>query len=206
MVEYFHKGGPVMWPLLGLLTIALIFVIVKFWILLHAKINKDKFIDKMLASLDKKNVDAAINECEKTRGPIAAVIHAALLRANKKLGQIERAVENAAAIEMSFLEKGMWVLSTVVSIAPMLGFLGTVWGMIVAFDQIAKAGDIIPSQVAGGISIALITTLSGLAIAIPIQFFYNIFVNMVDKMVIDMEDSANSVVEKMIEENLIEQE
>lgn len=206
MVEYFHKGGPIMWPLLAIFGIGMIFVIIKFWILFRSKIKKKKFLSNLMEHLGNKDVDQAVEMCEETRGPIASVIHAALLRAGKGLDQIERAIENAAAIEMSFLEKGMWVLSTIVSVAPMLGFLGTVYGMILSFRKIAEAGDIIPSQVAGGISIALITTLSGLAIAIPIQFFYNVFVNMVDNMVIDMEDSANSVVEKMLEEDLAGEE
>ncbi|MBN1755062.1 MotA/TolQ/ExbB proton channel family protein [bacterium] len=207
MVYYFNKGGFIMKPLLILLIIGIAFGIVKFWILLRSSINKKKFTKKILDSISsEKGLDGAIAICEKTRGPIAAVFHAGLIRVGKGLDAVERAIENTAAIEMSFLEKGMVWLSTIISVAPMLGFLGTVQGMIVAFDQIAKAGDIIPSDVAGGISIALLTTFFGLFIAIPMQIIYNYFVGKVDKTVIDMEDSANVLVENLLEMNIIKKE
>ncbi|MBN2542894.1 MotA/TolQ/ExbB proton channel family protein [bacterium] len=203
MVYYFNKGGFIMKPLLALLIIGIAFGIVKFWILIRSSINKKKFMKRILDSIKEGGVDKAVSICEKTRGPVAAVLHAGLIRVDKGLEAVERGIENAAAIEMSFLEKGMAWLSTIISVSPMLGFLGTVQGMIVAFDQIAKAGDIIPSEVAGGISIALLTTFFGLFIAIPMQIIYNYFVSKVDKMVIDMEDSANVLVENLLEMNLM---
>jgi biopolymer transport protein ExbB len=121
------------------------------------------------------------------------------MRVDRGLEHVEKAIENAGTIEMSFLEKGLVWLATIANIAPMLGFLGTVSGMISAFAAIAEAGDIEPSIVASGISEALITTASGLAIAIPIQAFHNFFVSRIDRLIIDMEESANDLIDFLID-------
>lgn len=192
-----------MWPLLGLLIIGIAFVIVKFWLLMRASINSKKFFNDIKKSLDSGGVKKGIELCEKTRGPLSALFHAGLERCDRGLTHVERAIENEAAIQLGFLESGMIWLSTIISVAPMLGFLGTVQGMIVAFETIAKSNDIVPSEVAGGISTALLTTFSGLAIAIPIQIFFNYFVNKVDRMVVEMEDYSNKLVEFLIDNNLI---
>ncbi|HDG68082.1 MAG TPA: MotA/TolQ/ExbB proton channel family protein [candidate division Zixibacteria bacterium] len=203
MVTYFNKGGFLMWPLLGLFIIGLIIAIVKLWLLLRARINSKKFLAKVLDTIKNKGIDEAIKLCEKTRGPVAALFHAALLKVDKGLEYVDTAVENEAAVQMGILEKGMIWLSTIVAIAPMLGFLGTVQGMIVAFDQIARSNDIVPSEVAGGISVALLTTFAGLAIAIPMQFFYNLFVAMIDGMIVDMEDATNKLIENLIDMGIL---
>jgi len=203
MVEYFNKGGLMMYPLLGLLIIGIAFAIVKFWLLMRARINAKKFFAKITNAIKGGNIRQGIEICEKTRGPLSALFHAGLERADKGLSYIERAVENEAAVQLGFLERGMVWLSTIVSVAPMLGFLGTVQGMIIAFDTIAKSNDIVPSEVAGGISVALLTTFFGLAIAIPMQIFYNYFVSRVDNIVVEMEDYSNKLVEYLIENNLI---
>ncbi len=203
MVTYFNKGGFLMWPLLGLFIIGLIIAIVKLWLLLRARINSKKFLEKVLDTIKNKGIDEAIKLCEKTRGPVAALFHAALLKVDKGLEYVDTAVENEAAVQMGILEKGMIWLSTIVAIAPMLGFLGTVQGMIVAFDQIARSNDIVPSEVAGGISVALLTTFAGLAIAIPMQFFYNLFVAMIDGMIVDMEDATNKLIENLIDMGIL---
>jgi biopolymer transport protein ExbB len=121
------------------------------------------------------------------------------MRVDRGLEQVEKAIENAGTIEMSFLERGLVWLATVANVAPMLGFLGTVSGMISAFAAIAEAGDVNATIVASGISEALITTASGLAIAIPIQAAHNYFVSRVDRLVIDMEESANDLIDYLIE-------
>ena len=203
MVTYFNKGGFLMWPLLGLFIIGLIIAIVKLWLLLRARINSKKFLAKILQTIKDEGIDEAIKLCEKTRGPVAALFHAALLKVDKGLEYVDTAVENEAAVQMGILEKGMIWLSTIVAIAPMLGFLGTVQGMIVAFDQIARSNDIVPSEVAGGISVALLTTFAGLAIAIPMQFFYNLFVAMIDGMIVDMEDATNKLIENLIDMGIL---
>ena len=203
MVYYFNKGGFLMWPLLGLLIIGLVIAIVKLWTLFRARINSKKFLKDILEAVKKDGTQKAIDLCERTRGPVSAIFHAGLSRLDKGIEYVERSIENEAAIQMGILEKGMIWLSTIISIAPMLGFLGTVQGMIVAFDQIARSNDIVPSEVAGGISIALLTTFFGLAIAIPMQFFYNWFVSIIDSIVVDMEDSANQLIENLIDMGIL---
>jgi biopolymer transport protein ExbB len=121
------------------------------------------------------------------------------MRVDRGLEHVEKAIENAGTIEMSFLEKGLVWLATVANIAPMLGFLGTVSGMISAFASIAAAGDVNATIVASGISEALITTASGLAIAIPVQAAHNYFVSRIDRLIIDMEESANDLIDYLIE-------
>ncbi len=203
MVHYFNKGGFLMWPLLFLFIIGIIIAIVKLWLLFRAKINSKKFLDKILNLIKDEGVDSAIERCEKTRGPIAALFHAGLTRVDRGLEYVNNSIENEAVIQMGILEKGMIWISTIISIAPMLGFLGTVQGMILAFDQIARSNDIVPSEVAGGISVALLTTFFGLAIAIPLQFFYNWSVAIIDGIVVDMEDSANQLVENLIDMGIL---
>ncbi|MCD6166652.1 MotA/TolQ/ExbB proton channel family protein [candidate division KSB1 bacterium] len=202
MVEYFNKGGLFMWPILFLLIVGLVISFERFWTLSRASINTRKFLDKIKGALDKGGVPAAIEVCESTRGPIASIFHAGLLRANRGLEHVEKAIMNAGSIEMAFLEKGLVWLATVVSLAPMLGFLGTVAGMVRAFDAIAKANDVSPAIVAEGISIALLTTLFGLVVAIIIQFFHNYFVAKVDKLIIDMEESSIELVDTLLEKKL----
>ncbi|RKY89201.1 MotA/TolQ/ExbB proton channel family protein [candidate division KSB1 bacterium] len=202
MVEYFNKGGLFMWPILFLLIVGLVISFERFWTLSRASINTRKFLDKIKGALDKGGVPAAIEVCENTRGPIASIFHAGLLRANRGLEHVEKAIMNAGSIEMAFLEKGLVWLATVVSLAPMLGFLGTVTGMVRAFDAIAKANDVSPAIVAEGISIALLTTLFGLVVAIIIQFFHNYFVAKVDKLIIDMEESSIELVDTLLEKKL----
>ncbi len=192
-----------MWPLLFLFIIGIVIAIVKLWLLFRAKINSKKFLDKILSLIKDKGVDSAIELCEKTRGPIAALFHAGLTRVDRGLEYVNNSIENEAVIQMGILEKGMIWISTIISIAPMLGFLGTVQGMILAFDQIARSNDIVPSEVAGGISVALLTTFFGLAIAIPLQFFYNWSVAIIDGIVVDMEDSANQLVENLIDMGIL---
>ncbi|HNQ42969.1 MAG TPA: MotA/TolQ/ExbB proton channel family protein, partial [Candidatus Cloacimonadota bacterium] len=119
-------------------------------------------------------------------------------KADSGLAAVEKAIENAAMIEMSYLEKGFLELSTAITLAPMLGFLGTVSGMISAFDAIAAARAVDATIVASGIKIALITTQAGLIVAIPVQFFNNIFVTMVDSLVIDMQRASEKVIEAML--------
>jgi biopolymer transport protein ExbB len=199
MVELFIKGGPFMWPLLFSLIVGIAVAFVKFWTLTRASINTRKFLAKIKGALSTGGVDAATEICVNTRGPVASIFHAGLLRAGRGVEHVEKAIEGAATIEMAFLERGMVWLATVANIAPLLGFLGTVSGMIKAFEAIALAGDIEPSLVASGISEALITTASGLAIAIPIQALHNFFVSRIDKLIIEMEESSSDLVDTLTE-------
>lgn len=198
MVDYFVKGGPFMWPLLAFLIIGLAFVLERFWTLSRATIDSRKFNASIKDALD-TGIDKAIDVCANTRGPIANVIQAGLTRVDRGIEHVEKAIMGSGTIEMAFLERNLVWLATVVSIAPMLGFLGTVSGMVNAFDSIAQANDISPSLVAGGISEALLTTMFGLIVAIIIQFFHNFFVSRIDRIVADMEESTQEFVELLIE-------
>ncbi|OQX86083.1 flagellar motor protein MotA [candidate division KSB1 bacterium 4484_87] len=193
MVELFIKGGFMMWPILFFFVLGLVISLERLWSLSRASVNK--------SALSEGGVDAAKEVCENTRGPLASIFHAGLSRANEGIEAVEKAIANAGSIEMAFLEKGLIWLSTVVSVAPMLGFTGTVWGMIMAFEDIAKANDISPTIVATGISVALLTTMFGLIVAIIIQFFHNYFVSRIDKLIIDMEEGSVELVDTLVNLN-----
>jgi biopolymer transport protein ExbB len=197
MVKLFLDGGEFMWPILALLVVGLAFVIERFWTLTRASVNTRKFLSKIRVALEEGGVKAATEECEKTPGPVASIFHAGLSRANKGVTYVEKAITTAGSLEMAFLERGMVVLSTVIVLAPMLGFTGTVWGMVGAFDSIKKANDISPAIVAGGISQALLTTLFGLVVAMIIQVFNNYFTSRIDKLIIDMEESSVELIETL---------
>jgi biopolymer transport protein ExbB len=199
MLELFYSGGPFMYPLLISLLLGLAVAFERLWAISRASINTRKFLQRIKVALKEEGITAAQEVCANTRGPVAAIFHAGLMRVDRGLEHVEKAIENAGTIEMSFLEKGLVWLATIANIAPMLGFLGTVSGMISAFAAIAEAGDIEPSIVASGISEALITTASGLAIAIPIQAFHNFFVSRIDRLIIDMEESANDLIDFLID-------
>jgi biopolymer transport protein ExbB len=203
MVKLFLDGGEFMWPILGLLIVGLAFVIERFWTLTRASVNTRKFLGRIRVALEEGGVKAATEECEKTPGPVASIFHAGLSRASKGIAYVEKAITTAGSLEMAFLERGMVVLSTVIVLAPMLGFTGTVWGMVGAFDSIKKANDISPAIVAGGISQALLTTLFGLIVAMIIQVFNNYFTSRIDKLIIDMEESSVELIEALadLEEN-----
>lgn len=199
MVQLFLDGGLMMWFILGFFILGIAISLERAWTLSRASINTRKFLARIKTALTEGGVDAAKEVCENTRGPLASIFHAGLARADTGIEQVEKSIMNAGSIEMAFLERGLIWLATVVSVAPMLGFTGTVWGMIVAFEDIAKANDISPSIVASGISIALLTTLFGLIVAIIIQFFHNFFVSRIDKLIIDMEESSVELVDSLIE-------
>ncbi len=188
-----------MWPLLGFLVLGIVFSLERLWTLTRATINSRKFTEQIRSALSDGGTEKAIDICSNTRGPIANVVHSGLQHVNRGIADVEKAIMTSGTIEMAFLEKNLVWLATVVSIAPMLGFLGTVSGMVNAFKSIAQANDISPSLVAGGISEALLTTMFGLVIAIIIQFFHNLFVTRIDKIVADMEESTLEVTDMLID-------
>ena len=144
----------------------------------------------VIKSLDNDGIDNTIELCNNTPGPVDEIFHAGLSRFHRGLREVEKAVQDAGGLEMSFLEKNMIWMNAVITIAPMLGFTGTVAGMVNAFDAIAAANDISPAVVAGGISQALLTTAFGLIVAMIIQIFQNFFVSMIDKLILDMEENS----------------
>ncbi len=200
MVELFLKGGNFMWPILGVFVFGLAFAIERLIsLLLSMSSNKKKFVMKVNSALREEGPEAAMEVCASTRGPIASVFNAGLMRLNRGVDAMEKAIMNAGQIEMSFLEKNLVWISTVIGVAPMLGFTGTVWGMISAFDSIAASNDITPSIVADGISQALLTTVFGLIVAMIMQIFSNLFIAIIDKIVNDMQEASIEFVETLVE-------
>ena len=199
MVEYFVDGGAFMWPILILLIFGLMFALERFYSLMMSSINSKKFFAEVKDTLDSGGVDDALELCNKTRGPVAEVFHAGLSRTHRGLDEVEKAIQNAGTVEMSFLEKNMIWLNLVVTVAPMLGFTGTVAGMISAFDSIEAANNISPAVVAGGISQALLTTAFGLIVAIIIQLLQNFFVSRIDRLVLEMEENSMQLVDHLYE-------
>ena len=199
MVYYFLEGGAFMWPILLTLLFGLAFVIERAYSLMMSAVDSETFFDSVSQSIKENGTDAAVQVCRETEGPVASIFHAGLSKMSRGLEEVEKAIQNAGAIEMAFLEKNMIWLNAVITIAPMLGFTGTVVGMIAAFDAIKAANDISPAVVAGGISQALLTTAFGLIVAMIIQTFQNVFVARIDKLVLDMEEQSIKILDHLQE-------
>ena len=188
-----------MWPILLTLLFGLAFVIERAYSLMMSAVDSQTFFESVSQSIKENGTDAAIQVCSETEGPVASIFHAGLSKMSRGLDEVEKAIQNAGAIEMAFLEKNMIWLNAVITIAPMLGFTGTVVGMIAAFDAIKAANDISPAVVAGGISQALLTTAFGLIVAMIIQTFQNVFVARIDKLVLDMEEQSIKILDHLQE-------
>ena len=200
MVHYFLEGGGFMWPILLTLLFGLGFAIERFYSLMMSAVDSQSFFDEITNAIDENGAKAAVQVCEETEGPVSAIFHAGLSRMHRGLNDVEKAIQNAGSIEMAFLEKNMIWLNAVITIAPMLGFTGTVVGMIAAFDAIKAANDISPAVVAGGISQALLTTAFGLIVAMIIQTCQNLFVSRIDKLVLDMEEQSVKIMDHLYEQ------
>ena len=190
MVYYFLEGGAFMWPILLTLVFGLGFVLERAYSLMMSGIDSNAFYNSITDSITNDGTKVAKEICSNTQGPVAAIFHAGLSKTDRGIEEVEKAIQNSGAIEMAFLEKNMIWLNAVITIAPMLGFTGTVVGMIAAFDAIKAANDISPAVVAGGISQALLTTAFGLIVAMIIQTFQNVFVARIDKLILDMEEQS----------------
>ncbi|MBN2758605.1 MAG: MotA/TolQ/ExbB proton channel family protein [Bacteroidales bacterium] len=166
-----------------------------------ASTNTNKLLDKVEQALDEGGVEAAKEVCRNTRGPVASIFYQGLDRADEGVEIVEKSVVAYGGVQMGLLEKGITWLALFIALAPMLGFMGTVIGMISAFDSIQAAGDISPALVAGGIKVALITTVSGLIVAIILQIFYNYIVSKIDSIVNQMEDASISLVDIFVKYN-----
>lgn len=200
LVEILEIGGVVMWFLLGFSVVALAFIIERAIALRRAKINVNEFLAKIRkALLVNRSVRDAIKICEQYRGPVASIMKAGLVKYGQPKEEIEKTIENAALYEMGRLERGLTVLATIANVAPLLGFLGTVTGMIASFDALAEAGLSNPGLVAVGIKEALYTTAAGLFIAIPVQIAYNFFMSRINRFVRDIETAANMLLEAFTE-------
>jgi len=161
----------------------------------QVKLNLNEFISKVRGSLLKGNVQGAMGVCEEYRGPVASIVKTGLLKYGKPRDEIEKTMENAAIHEVAYLEKYLTVLATVANIAPLLGFLGTVVGMILSFEVIAEQGLNDPGAVAKGISVALLTTAYGLIVAFFTQPFYNYFTSKVGAYTREIETASNILFE-----------
>ena len=197
MWSYFDRGGPVMWPLLLLSVLAVTVMIWRWLALREATRNVAELMKELRGRLVASDVPGAIGVCEKVGGPVASIVKAGLLRFGRSREEVERSLQDASAHELAVLERGLPVLATIAMIAPLLGFLGTVTGMINSFEALAAVGLNNPAAVARGISQALITTAAGLMIAIPVQMAYNYFVTRVNALVRSMEAAANLVIEAL---------
>ncbi len=199
MIGLFQDGGWAMWPLLVLLIFGVAVTIERWITLSRAAIDADDFFNELENALRTEGPNSAAKLCSETRGPVASVIHAGLLRLERGIDHVEKTIENSGAVEIGALERGMIWLSTVANIAPMVGFLGTVSGMINAFQAIKVRGDVVPADVAGGISEALITTASGLIVGIIIQFFHNLFASRIDRIISDMQEHTAGLVDVLVD-------
>lgn len=198
MTEYFVKGGAFMWPILILFVIGIIISLYKLFTLLGTGRNAGQLMSDVKKALATQGVDGAMKHVKGTK-PVEELVAAGLKNLKYGIDNVEKALVNEGSMQVTYLWGGMIWLSTVVALAPMLGFLGTVWGMVGAMDAIAAANDISPSIVAGGISEALLTTAFGLIVAIIIQTFQNVFQSIIDKRQIDMEETSVALVETFVE-------
>lgn len=164
--------------------------------------NTRKLLNSVEAALKTGGIEAAKNICKNTRGPVASIFYQGLDRYNEGLDIVEKSIVSYGSVLMGRLEKGLSWISLFIALAPMLGFLGTVIGMVGAFDAIAAAGDISPTIVASGIKVALLTTVFGLIVAIILQIFYNYILSKIDSLVNDMEDSTISFIEILVKNDL----
>ncbi len=201
--EKFIEGG---WFFMSIVLVVLIlglaFSLERIITLNIASANTDKLLSAIDDSLKTGNVNGAMEACKSTQGPTASVLYEGLKRAGDGPEGVEKAIVSYGAVQMGLLEKGLIWISLFISIAPMLGFMGTVIGMIQAFDTIEASGEIIPSEVAGGIKVALLTTVFGLIAAIILQVFYNYIVSKVDGIVTKMEESSIGLVDLMVENKI----
>jgi len=196
LTTLFADGGPMMYPLIVCSLIALGVVIAKAWTLWIAHKDTVSVLEKVEEAAVAGRLDEAAEVAAATPGPAAAILLAGLRRIRSltlNRGELEQAISTAGAIELSFLERGLVILATVANVAPLMGFLGTVAGMILAFASIESAGNVDPGLVAGGIKVALVTTAAGLTIAIPVNIGYNFFVTRIDKLIVDMEQSTQKI-------------
>ena len=197
LVDYYVRGGVFMHPILFCSILGLAVIIERLYVLSKARTNTKALMNSVLTTFESQGIEAARTLLERTKGPVAAVLHAGLLRIDRGTDAVEKSIVSAAAIEVTFLERGLIWLSSVANIAPLLGFLGTVSGMIHAFEAIAAAEYVSAKLVSAGIAEALITTAAGLMVAIPVQMAYNYFVQTIDRFVVEMEESAADLLDAL---------
>ena len=196
LMNLFADGGAMMYPLVICSLLAFGVIIAKGWTLFVAHRESQGLLEEIKSLSLEGRIDEALHMAEERPGPVAAILYSGLRRVKERQASgrdVEKAVQTTGVIELGFLERGLVILATIANVAPLMGFLGTVAGMISAFGAIAEAGQVDATLVAGGIKVALITTATGLAIAVPVNIAYNFFVTRVDKLIVDMEEGTGAV-------------
>lgn len=201
--EKFIEGGvEYMWPILICMILGLAVSIERIITLNMATVNTKKLLSQIEDALAKGGVEAAKEVTKNTRGPIASIFTQGLMRAPEGIDMVEKSVVSYGGVEMGRLERGLIWISLFISLGPMLGFFGTVVGMVQAFDAIEAAGDISPQVVAGGMKVALITTVGGLIVGMVLQILYNYLVSKIDGLVNTMEDASISLVDILVKHKI----
>ena len=199
----FIEGGPEFMALVSIaLVIGLAFCIERIIYLSLAKVNSKKLMGAIADALSRGDVEAAKAICSNTAGPVASICYQGLLRIDEGVETVERSVVSYGSLQSSNLEKGCSWITLFIAMAPSLGFLGTVIGMVQSFDDIQKAGDISPTIVAGGMKVALITTIYGIVVALVLQVFYNFILTKIEAITADMEDSSITLLDLLAKHNL----
>jgi biopolymer transport protein ExbB len=196
--KFIEGGWEWMSPVLICLIIGLAIVVERIIYLNLSSTNTNKLLAKIEDAIKAGGVDAAKAVCRDTRGPVASIFYQGLDRAHEGIEIVEKSIVSYGSVQMAQMERGLIWISLFIALAPMLGFMGTVVGMISAFDAIEAAGDISPSLVAGGIKVALLTTVAGLIVAVILQIFYNYLVSKVDSLVNAMEDASISLIDILV--------
>jgi len=202
--DKFIEGDPIwMTPVLICFLVGLTIVIERLITLYLSGINTRNFIAKIEDLLKAKDVAGAKEVCRMSRGPIASIYYQGLDRVDEGIEKVEASVQSYGSVQMGQLEKGLVWISLFIALSPMLGFLGTVVGMIQAFDKIAEVGDISPTIVASGIKVALLTTVAGLIVAIILQVFYNLILSKIDSIANEMEEASITLTDMLIKNSIV---
>ena len=197
MAFIWDETGFMRWPLSACVLIGFVVIIWKFVDLTRKSLATRKILAEVDGLLAENRMDEAMEAASASSAQAARILYAGMERADEGSERVNKAIENEGLIQLSKLEKGLVVLATLTNVAPLLGFLGTVIGMIIAFQSIEAAGEVEATLVAGGIKVALLTTAAGLVIAIPVSVAHNFFVSRIDSLVIDMEESAQNMIDTL---------
>lgn len=190
MQELFYKGGPLMYPLAIMSVMSVAIIAERVWFLRKARMDTSEFMTRINEALKENKIEAAAAICEEYQGPLGSVFREALKKHQRSREEIEKSIEGSGSVEVAKMERNLIVLGTIGRLSPLVGFFGTVVGMIKAFESIASSGLGDPQVVAGGISQSLITTAAGLTVAIPTVFAQYMFIHWINRFVLDMQESS----------------
>ena len=199
MKKFLEGGWGWMLPVLVCLVLGLAISIERILYLTFAQINTKKFVSKVEDLLKNQGIEAAKEYCRNTRGPIASIYYQGLMRYDQGLEAVEKAVVSYGSVQQGQMESGLSWISLFIALSPSLGFMGTVVGMIQAFDDIERSATMSPTVVAGGIKVALLTTIMGLIAAVILQVFFNYILSKIESQVVNMEDTSISLVDMLTE-------